>query len=86
MIRLVCSHLCLLAAVPPSLPGPEKVIGLFLWPDGQSHLTIWVRHMEIQQAAKQAGGEIAGSSTRSSSAGRRAFIILAPAPATVLQS
>ena len=38
--------------------------------------------MEIWQAAKQAGGEIAGSSTRQSSAGGRAFLILATFPAT----
>ena len=56
----------------------------FLQSDHQSCLTIEVRHMEIQQAAKQAGAEIAGSSFRQSRAGGRVFIIPAPLPAAIL--
>lgn len=42
--------------------------------------------MEVWQAAKQTGGEIAGSSSRQSNAGGRVFIILAPLPAAVPQN
>lgn len=68
---LICLYFHLLGASSHLHAQGLRVNESFLYSDHQSHLTIQVRHMEIQQAAKQAGAEIAGRSGRQSRAGKR---------------